>query len=294
MQLVARLLASSFLVLVGCSSSEAPSLEPDDRTLRTAPLAEFLPEASGTCPELEDGYVTFAPAGLPPRRVRLWFDPAVTTPGPLLFYWHGMGSKPEEATYGLGTDTLDALRAKGGIVAAPEHDPAAGQFPWFLTTGAGREDDLLVADEVLACVRAKRGVDLRRIHSVGMSAGGLQTTQFSYRRSGYVASVVTYSGGKVGFPSDQDPMNPFAAMIVHGGPKDIVILKFMDTSLAYHADLTETGRFSFVCGHTLGHKIPMDARASVGVFLDAHPFGTSPSPYASGLPAGFPAYCALD
>ena len=289
-----------FLALVGalgCDSSgsvTSSSSATGGLPQRTEPLAERMPKASGSCPTLEDGYVTFAPEGVAPRRVRLWLDPQVTTPGPLVFYWHGMGSEPEEAPYGLGKDGLDALLAKGGILAAPEHDPAAGQFPWFLTLGAGRDDDLRVADEVLACIDAVRGVDKRRIHSLGFSAGALQTTQLSYRRSGYIASVVTYSGGKIGYPDDQDPSNPFAAMIFHGGPKDVVITKFAQISEAYHEDLKSTGRFSFVCDHGLGHKVPMDARPAVARFFEDHPFGTAPSPYAKGLPEGTPAYCSLD
>jgi len=283
--------------LVGCSSSASTpggSVGAGGPPPRTEPLAELLPTPTGTCPALEDGYETFSPEGLAPRRVRLWLDPAAVTPGPLVFYWHGTGSEPEEAPYGLGKDTVSAIVAKGGVVAAPEHDPDAGQFPWFLTLGAGRDDDLRVADEVLACVDAARGVDRRRIHSAGFSAGALQSTQLSYRRSGYVASVVTYSGGKVGYPEDQDPTNLFAAMIFHGGPKDAVIVKFADLSVAYHEDLEATGRFSFVCNHGLGHKVFFDARPAVARFLEDHPFGASPSPYEAGLPEGTPAYCSLD
>jgi hypothetical protein len=106
--------------------------------------------------------------------------------------------------------------------------------------------------------------------------------------------VVTCSGGKVGYPEDQDPTNPFAAMIFHGGPKDAVIVKFADLSAAYHEDLAATGRFSFVCNHGLGHKVPLDARPAVMRFLEDHPFGTAPSPYAVGLPDGTPAYCSLE
>ena len=42
-----------------------------------------------------------------------------------------------------------------------------------------------------------------------------------------------------------------------------------------------------------GHTIPTDARDSIGQFFDDHPFGTTPSPYAGGLPGGFPGYCSL-
>lgn len=285
------LFASSLLVALGCGGGSA--VEPVV-TSRTSPLAEFFPTSSGHCPNLTDGYVTFTPSGIAPRRVRLWLAPGVSLAGPLVFYWHGTGSAPEEALYGLGDPTVDAIKAAGGIVAAPEHDLKSAQFPWYLTMGAGREDDLLVADEVLACAREQRGVDERRIHSVGMSAGGLQTVQMAYRRSGYIASVVPYSGGLLGFPLDQDPENHFAAMIFFGGAKDQVIANFQALSRAFHDDLGALGRFSFLCNHGMGHTIPIAARPSVWEFLQAHPFGTVPSPYAAGLPPTFPEYCTLD
>jgi predicted esterase len=255
-----------------------------------------LPTPTGTCPELVAGDVTFAPAGVEPRAVRLWMsDAASTMDGPLVFYWHGTGSQPEEARYGLGADFVDQVVAQGGIVAAPYHDEAAGEFPWWLVLGTD-EFDLQVADEVLGCAAEQVGVDPLRIHSAGMSAGGLQTSQFSWRRSGYLASVAVYSGGFLGggAPPDQDPSNPLAAMIFHGGESDVVIVSFQDASERYLDALRDAGRFGFICDHGMGHSIPQgDAQASVWTFFYDHPWGTSPSPYVGGLPNGFPEYCAL-
>lgn len=253
-----------------------------------------LPTPTGTCPDLAAGDVDFAPAGTAPRRVRLWMsDAAEEMDGPLVFYWHGTGSQPEEARFGLGSAFIDQVVAQGGIVAAPFADPAAGQFPWYLVLGTA-EDDLLVADEVVACTAEQLGIDARRIHTIGMSAGGLQTSQFSWRRSGYLASAVAYSGGFIGSaPADQDPSNPLAAMIFHGGPGDVVIISFQDASERYLASLRAAGRFGFICDHGMGHTIPQgNAQASVWNFFFDHPWGTAPSPYAAGLPQDFPDYCA--
>ena len=230
-----------------------------------------------------------------PRDVQIWIsDAAKTLDGPLIFYWHGTGSSPVvEPPYGIGGANVAAIKDQGGIIAAPYHDPAAGQFPWFLTGGTGPEDDLRVADEILACAIEKVGVDTRHIHSMGMSAGGLNTTQMSYRRSGYLASVVTYSGGLLGMPPNQDPSNKFAAMIFHGGATDMVVIGFQAVSEAYRDNLKGSGHFAFICDHGMGHSIPTDAVDSVRRFFEDHPYGTDPSPYVSGLPAGFPSYCAL-
>jgi poly(3-hydroxybutyrate) depolymerase len=179
-------------------------------------------------------------------------------------------------------------------VAAPFHDPAAGTWPWYLTVGSGKEDDLLVADEILACAIEKVGVDVRRIHSMGMSAGGLQTVQMSYRRSGYIASVAPYSGGLIGTPPNQNPNNAFAAMVFHGGASDVVgPAMFQQLSENYQSNISGAGHFAFLCDHGNGHTIPTDARTSVQAFLSAHPYGQTPSPYTGGLPPDFPSYCSL-
>lgn len=269
----------------GGSTSAAP--------VPTTPSQAFLPTATGPCPELAEGKITVTPDGKA-RDVEIWMsDAAKTLDGPLIFYWHGTGSSPiQEPPFGIGNTALQEILAQGGIVAAPHHDPDAGTFPWYLVLGE-QEDDLRVADEVLACAIEKVGVDLRRIHSMGMSAGALHTTQMAYRRSGYLASVATYSGGQLSDIPNQDETNLFAAMIMHGGSSDNVVISFQKASETFHTKLNDLGHFSFLCNHGLGHKIPTDARDSVWRFFQDHPFGTVPSPYKSGLPATFPSYCAL-
>jgi predicted esterase len=259
----------------------------------TTPDAKFLPEPSDNCPDLIQGTITVSPDGKP-RDVRLWIsDAAKTQDGPVVFFWHGVNGSPDDATYALGNTVIDEIVAQGGIVAAPVHDPAAGQLPWYLSLGGSDESDLRVMDEVLACAIKNVGVDVRRIHSVGFSAGAMNTTQVGWRRSGYIASVVTFSGAQVGSVPDQDPLNLFPAMVLHGGPNDIVILHFEDTSKSYAQSLIDQGHFAFLCNHGQGHSVPAEVRAPAWQFLQDHPFGAHPEPYEKGLPAGFPSYCSL-
>jgi hypothetical protein len=68
---------------------------------------------------------------------------------------------------------------------------------------------------------------------------------------------------------------------------------FQAASIAYKSMLTSTGHFAAICDHNMGHSIPLDAAPSVAEFFAANGFGAWPSPYASGLPASFPAYCSL-
>ncbi len=258
-------------------------------------LDPVIPQPTGTCPEIVAGDVTFAPAGIAPRQVRMSLEGGNDATSSLILYWHATGSLPQEAAYSLGA-TLGELTGSGGIVAAPHSDPAAGQFEWYVVNGSPKLDDFLLADEIVGCLHEAGMIDPRQVHSMGMSAGALQTTAFSFLRSSYLASVVTYSGGLpdgVEIP-DQQPDNPFAALIFFGGATDTYgTLDFAAASRAYYDALTGNDRFAALCDHGGGHDIPLDAAPSVVEFFAAHPFGTSPSPYAGGLPGSFPSYCEL-
>lgn len=260
--------------------------------VQTTPPAEFIPAATGPCPEFVTGKASFAPDGKA-RNVLLWAsDKAKDLDGPLVFFWHGAGGDPSEAPYALG-DAIKAITDLGGVVAAPFHDPVNTTLPWALSLGGSDLSDVRVADEVLACAIAKVGVDMRRIHSVGFSAGAMHTEQFASFRSGYLASIVAYSGARLGTPMEQDPDNKYPAMLFYGGASDQVIISFADATQMYHDQLTAAGQFSFMCNHNKGHTVPSDGPASAWKFLQDHPFGARPEPYEKGLPAGFPKYCSL-
>jgi predicted esterase len=264
------------------------------------PDPKFLPAATGPCPEFTDGYVMFHPDGVD-RRVLLYVsDAAKTLDGPLVFSWHSTLPNPEDAVSWIGRDVIDEIEKQGGIVAAPASGHPNDVRPWDnIPMGAQNTDgDQRLMDEIVACATTKVGIDLRRIHAIGMSAGGLKTAQVSLRRSGYLASVVVYSGGltESDHPPDQDPTNPFAAMILYGGPTDISPvdgINYTDASNRYLDLLRSSGRFAFLCNHGGGHSVPQDSQASAWRFMQDHPFGTSPWPYAKQLPMGFLRYCSL-
>ncbi|MBA3395005.1 MAG: hypothetical protein H0T89_20330 [Deltaproteobacteria bacterium] len=255
--------------------------------------APRIPEPTGTCPELVSGNLIFAPAGMPPRRVRIELSPEPIAAGPLILYWHATGSFTFEPAYALG-DTIGAITDAGGVIAAPHSDPTAGIFEWFLVNQSPKLDDFLIADEIVACLVQAQRIDARRIHSMGFSAGALQTTAMSYLRASYIASVATYSGGVPPqfMPVISEPANKLAAMIFHGGPGDVTRgVDFQSASVTYEAMLDAAGHFTLMCDHGKGHAIPRDAAPSITAFFEAHPFGAWPSPYEDGLPGAFPMYC---
>jgi predicted esterase len=250
-----------------------------------------LPKPTQTCPKLSEGEVTFLGVA-----VRVWVgSKAATIKGPLVLYWHGTGSNPGETVFGLGQKNIDAIKAQGGLVAAPKGPTGlAGEQTGGVVWRSG---DFALADEILACAIQEVGIDPKRIHSAGMSAGGLHTAQMSYTRSGYLASVTTYSGGLIKYvppPPSQDPANKIPAMIMHGGVKDVLgTFSFKESSERYLKDLKDKGHFAFICDHGQGHWLAPGGGSAVWRFFQDHPFGTSPSPYQAGLPASIPDYCTL-
>jgi predicted esterase len=240
--------------------------------------------------------VTFSPAGIPSRSAQVYMSSAAATMhGPLILYWYATYSSTAEVEYSLNS-TLAAIEAAGGIVVAPQADPNAGMFEWYAVNGSSKLDDFQVADEIVACAAKNTGVDTRHIHTMGMSAGALQTTAMSFLRSSYLASVVTYSGGmQPGFSlAMQDPNNKFAALVFDGGSSDDVFgVNFQTASQTYYSTLKSDGHFAAICNHGMGHAIPTAAAPSVWAFFQANGFGVYPSPYTGGLPATFPSYCTL-
>jgi predicted esterase len=263
-----------------------------------APVPENLPAPSGTCPSFAAGDVTFSPSETLPRTVKLWVGDDPQPGGMLVIYWHAYGSIPNEAEYTLSSAVIGYILDSGGVVAAPypaDDIGEAGGFPWFVVNNSPRPDDMLLGDEIVACAIEQVGIDPRRIHATGMSAGGLQTVAYTMARSHYIASVTSFSGGSYTTLPFEDPDNHFAAMIIHGGDNDIFgnLVHFDTLSVAWYNQLVANGNFAFICDHGGGHSIPSGYGPSVANFFFMHPFGTEPSPYAGGLPSGFPPDCSL-
>jgi predicted esterase len=301
----------------GVGGGDSGASDPDAGSEGARPDSKFLPEASGSCPGFREGdgckddgtslVCTFEPDGVPPRKARVWLgDGAREGGGALVFFWHGLSRDAADAILpaaGLGPAVRDDIVASGGVLVGVEKEEGRmtgfTSLPWIAGlggTGEGEnmDDDFLVMDEIVACAIEELAIDLRRIHSTGISAGGLQTGQVVARRSGYLASAVVFSGGIFGSPMIQEPTNKLPVMIVWGGMNDMVVLNFEQTSLDMRKRLDANGQFSVLCDHGMGHIVPVEAAKAGWRFLQDHPYGTVPSPYENGLPDAFPAYCSLD
>jgi predicted esterase len=252
----------------------------------------IVPEASEACPDLTSGtrdimgLTTTIVAGAPG-----------STKGPLLFLWHGTGGDGDGVLRGLPSSVQDDIVSQGGIIVAPTsngeeregRDVTIVLGVWY--DGA----DLLFTDLIAACAVQNHNVDPRRIYTSGCSAGGLMAGVMSLERSSYVAAAVPNSGGTVITDIGlQDNERVPALMTMHGGEGDTVIVNFAETSHNLQNMLKPAGAFIVECNHGMGHcGAPDDLLESAWDFMQAHPFGTRPSPYVSGLPADFPSYCSI-
>jgi hypothetical protein len=240
---------------------------------------------------LNSQVVTFAG-----QDVTVWSGDPAKGPGPLLIYWYATGSSPSEVLTGVGQAQITKILAEGGVIAAQNKTTAAGA-----TTGNSvwYTGDAPIADEVVACAVKNQNIDVRRISSLGYSAGALQTTYMWFARSGYVASVISYSGGEDG--SDQvtmqDPAHPPAAVVAHGakGLDVYGTFDFSVASAAWESDIVAAHGFAIDCDDG-GQHGDFTLRSSIAPeaiqFLMDHPYGVSPEPYTT-LPATWPSYCTI-
>jgi predicted esterase len=279
--------------------SEDAGVEPGPRTRPMEPpiLRPIdLPRAQTACPAMT-GHATYR-FGDPVGRnlnVEVYVAPdAKTKPdpgGPLILYWHAVGDDSTEVVSGFGRAAIDKVVAQGGVVAA---------FNTKLCVNCGLADDAVwydqddpVADHVVACAIQQAKIDVRRIHSVGFSAGALHSLHLALARSNYIASVVSYSGGMLDDKDAVDPNNKVPAILAFGRQgSDTIVLDFTDLSLSWYETNRIRGYYSMLCQHDGPHVIPEDLVPHVLEFLLDHPYRVAPEPYANMIPSDYPAYCS--
>jgi hypothetical protein len=249
--------------------------------------APRIPAKPMSCPEIKTGTVT-----VNGQRVQLWVGAKKPgKQGPILFYWHGTGSTPTEATRFLG-EGFKEIQEEGGVIASFTTSTGKGQNTgnnvWY--TG-----DFEMTDALLACAIEQQDVDPYRVYTAGCSAGGLHASAMVYSRSSYLAAAMPNSGGNVVRVAAEDASHVPPVMATHGAPgRDVVVVDFSETTARQAKDLTSKEGFMVVCNHGGGHcGAPVEVQNAQWKFLKAHPFGVDPLPYAGGLPADFPSSCKI-
>jgi len=228
----------------------------------------------------------------------VWSGSKGSTPAPLLFYWHGTGTTPQEASQLMPTEMQEIISA-GGLIASASSTTSSGtdtgDAVWY--TG-----DFATSDQVLACAVQQLNIDTRRIITAGCSAGGLQAGAMVFSRSAYLGCSMPNSGGEV-IANEYPLENAHVPSLIttHGGSTDNVVISFATASATLDTDVAgkaassmPPGGYVVDCNHGGGHcGAPANDIAAQWQYCKDHPYGVSPDPYASGLPSTFPTYCMV-
>ena len=271
----------------GDVGSTDPDAGPAEQDAGPIILTPQVPEPDGACPD----FMTNS-ARINGLTVRFVAGEPTDVPGPLLIAWHGTGGSGGQMLRGIPQSIHDSIIAQGGLLLAPSSDGSEreGDSPngvWYDT------EDLLLADQLVACAVREHNIDPARIHVTGCSAGGLMAGVMTTDRSSYVASSLLESGGLLGPRPLQNPHYAPAVISNHGGDADVVVIPFEYTSTTILDLVIENGGFGVECNHGIGHcRSPAELLERGWDFLEAHPYGTE-RPYSAGLPEDFPDYCAI-
>jgi hypothetical protein len=246
----------------------------------------IIPAVTAECPAYRDGSISFM--GLPGIAISAGGKPSGPT-APLVFYWHGTGGSAGE--YALQAAAIaSGAKGEGGVVVSFNGTTGGDLLSGTFIFGAS---DFELTDQLVACAVRDHNVDPRRIFATGCSAGGLFSAGMAAARSNYMAAVAPNSGGwtiPVMFQNDNTP----ALMTVHGAPGvDVVAVDFSQTSATADMAFKNRGGFVVNCNHGGIHCGGGGFAGDMWKFFQAHPFGTKPSPWASGLPAGFNGVCKI-
>ncbi|MCA9547715.1 MAG: hypothetical protein KC613_25100, partial [Myxococcales bacterium] len=240
------------------------------------------------CPMGVAGDNTLASAGLD-RAVRVFVpELAEGQTYPLVLLWHGFGSSPDNILEYSGM--ADHVADRGFILAVPASTEGSG-VEWASLTPDDSVDAALF-DDLVTCLQTSLPVDPQRIHVSGFSAGGLWSGWLTVFRSEVIASVAAFSPGLI--PNFQAPTQPIPVLAAWGGEADVAYdqdFNLMAPRLL--GQLAGAGHFAVGCNHGLGHDWLPEWTPWVLDFLLDHPKGVGPEPYAAGLPAQFPEFCAV-
>jgi predicted esterase len=281
---------------MGGTDADAGNAHSGDSTDDSTPSEPVLPPITGDCPTFQNGTLAFG--GL--SDILMKAGAKADGAGSLLFYWHGTGSTATEIDFMIPEAAQQKILDAGGIIVSFESTTGTGTD----CSGSGTffEGDLAIADQIVACAIHDHAIDPHRIYATGCSAGAMFAACMGAERSNYMAAVAPNSGGFASFDG-QDYVYPFqtpnpahvpATMTMHGAlGVDTIIIEFTDAAQLFDKVIKDAGGFAIDCDHGGDHcAAPPELYSAAIDFLLDHPYGVDPEPYASGLPAQFPKYCA--
>ncbi len=230
-------------------------------------------------------------------------------PHPVIFNWHGYTDTA--ANMHVFLSPYINSETYSFILVTPEDtsmEPLSG-LDWEILTTTTANKEAALFDAIMECLDSEYLVDWDRLHSVGVSAGGIMTDLLGTLRGDVLASVISFSGGYLGNPANANQtMNmvawpdftgshPYAQLFTHGGVTDTFDLSVVTIHFDQMAEndviyLNDRGHDAIICDHGIGHDVPEALRGTTVLeFLRDHPYNVTDSPYVEGLPESFPDYC---
>lgn len=276
-----------FLLLFACTSGDPTDTSDTTDTGPTGPQPPTPAAYEGTCPDISGERFSITSAEI--ERDVLLLLPEEPTGAPVWFAWHWLGGTAAQAIRFQG---LQAVADAGYIVVAP-NSREDELFEWAFA-GSDPTADLALFDDLVSCLHEQHQVDLSRLYTNGMSAGGLWSTYLLMNRSEVLAAAAPFSGGTGNFQQYTAPTRQLPVLLTWGGPEDLYGgLSFHDATLELSAELQGLDHWVAHCEHTGGHNLPPNGTEAALQFFGAHTWG-EPSPWVDGLPADFAmSFCAL-
>lgn len=272
------------LSLAACLGPREPRDDDDDDD--DAPTWP-APVYDGTCPQFTEGLNEDFLSSDSDRQFRLALpdDPEGAA---VIFAWHWLDGSGEQMMDWLGFGVLP--ESEDVIVVAPESDGYPSEWRWDQESDGN--SDATFFEDILACLVEQWDIDLGRVHTTGMSAGGLWSSWMILHRSEWLASAAPMSGGVLSSYYTA-PTDPIPVMLIWGGPTDLYGgFSFDVATTDFSEDLRADGHFVVECDHGGGHLPPDSAATLTWDLFKEHPKAQD-SPWEAELPSHLPSYCSL-
>jgi poly(3-hydroxybutyrate) depolymerase len=255
----------------------------------------------GNCPALVPGENSLPSAGYT-RRFVLQL-PAAPAGAPVVFLWHWLAGDPYQALLVTGL-----YQVSSAIVVAP-YPSGDAPYTWHAELPPEGNPDLVLFDDILACLDTQFDIDNNRVWSTGLSAGALWTSYLVVHRASRLGAATELSGG-LPDPSQAPPFSPpetdVPVLLAWGGAQDVfedpdanfqyndgdpTHFSFDVASRRFSEALLREGHFVVECIGDYPHGwLPPDPTGTVWPFLRDHPRGAEPEP--NDLPDDLPGLCS--
>lgn len=289
-------------VLGACAPEAAPGADAGDSGAAGSSGPEPAPLAtpSGGCPDLSTGGSLTIESSGQERDFTLVLPDPMPDELPLVFFFHGITNEgPDPAAQTVSGLRLQDVADEHGVAVvvpvAPVQSILGFSFHlWDIAMETG--DDVVLYDDLRACMAEQHPVDLHRVVAAGFSGGSLFTTVIAAQRGDTLAAVVEGSGGAdIEIPIYDDlaskwtasPEVPFPTLLVTGGESDewpgggIVIVNFLEATDTFQDHLVAGGHDVVRCDHGMGHTVTNESWSLMVDWAVSHRFN-EPSPWATG------------